>query len=230
MLESGGDFRCAAYGRSCSDRVPPEAAVSLCSVGAEVSSGATTERLSCARGERDLHSMPMQRCSKAGRPWKAPLPPWRSVQVRSLGDLWVEDRRPGGGKSRARLTEWLEEEVGVLPPGASPEAVMTAALRCDPVSNFKNEIKVTSQACGLVSRTGVGRKLAHGTFRFTVGLGSLFFGSRQTGSHSQPPYASPIAREQQVGGARFAYGGLATWGSKGVDRRRAKGGGQPRRV
>jgi hypothetical protein len=64
----------------------------------------------------------------------------------------------------------------VPPPGASPEEVKTSALRCDPVSDFKNEIRVTSQACGLVSRTGVGRKLAHGTFHFTVGLGSLFLG------------------------------------------------------
>jgi hypothetical protein len=92
MLESGGVSRCATSGRSCSDRVHPEAAVSLYSVGAEVSSGTTTERLSCGRRERDLHSTPMQRCSKDGRPWKGPLPPQRSVQVRSLGDLWVEDR------------------------------------------------------------------------------------------------------------------------------------------
>jgi hypothetical protein len=35
---------------------------------------------------------------------------------------------------------------------------------------------MTSQACGLVSRTGVGRKLVHGTFRFAVGLGFLFLG------------------------------------------------------
>jgi hypothetical protein len=112
-LTSGGEYSFALSGRSCSDREPPVAAASLCTARAAMSDCAKAERLSCGRRERGLHSKPMQWCSKTCRPWKGPLPPVRSVQVRSLGDLWVEERRPGRGRSRSRLTEWLEEEVRV---------------------------------------------------------------------------------------------------------------------
>jgi hypothetical protein len=54
LLVSGGDSQCATFQRFGSNRVPPEAVVSLCSVGAAVSSGTTTECLSCGRRERDL--------------------------------------------------------------------------------------------------------------------------------------------------------------------------------
>jgi hypothetical protein len=176
VLVSSGDSQCASSRRSGSDQVPPEAAVSPCSLGAAVSSGATTERRSCGRRERALQATPMQQRSKAGQPWKGPLPPRRSVQVRSLGDLWVEDRRSGRGDSRARLAEWLEGEDGKLPAGASPEAEGTAALRCDPSSNFVAEVRVTSQASGIISRAGMGRKVAQENFRFAGGLGLLFLG------------------------------------------------------
>jgi hypothetical protein len=82
----------------------------------------------------------------------------------------------GRGRSSSRLAKWLEEEVGAPPPGTSSAAVKTATLRRDLISKFKNEVRVTSQACGLVSRAGVGRKMAQRTFRFPVGLGSLFWG------------------------------------------------------
>jgi hypothetical protein len=176
LLVSGGDSRCASPRGSAADLVQPEAAVSLCSVGAAVSNSAMTERLSCARRERVLQATPLQRRSKAGRPWMGPLPPRRSLQVRSLGDLWVEDRRSGRGASRARLAEWLEGEGEMLPAGASPEAEETAALRRDPISNFVAEVRVTSHVGGFVSRAGVGRKVAQENFRFAGGLGLLFLG------------------------------------------------------
>jgi hypothetical protein len=176
LLVSGGDSRCAAPRGSGGDMFLPEAAASLCSVGAAASNGATVQRRSCGQGERVLQAMSVRRRSKAGRPWRGPLPPRRSVQVQSLGDLWVEDRRSGRGDSRARLAEWLEGEGGMVPTGASPEAEMAAAHRCDPVLKFDAEVRVTSRGGGFVSRAGMGRKVAQGSFRFTDGLGLLFLG------------------------------------------------------
>jgi hypothetical protein len=176
LLVSGGDSRCAAPRGSGGDMFLPEAAASLCSVGVAASNDATAERRSYGQSERVLQAMPVRRRSKAGRPWRGPLPPRRSVQVRSLGDLWVEDRRSGRGVSRARLAEWLEGEGGMVPTGPSPEAEVAAAHRCDPVLNFATEVRVTSRGGGFVSRAGVGRKVAQGSFRFTDGLGLLFLG------------------------------------------------------
>jgi hypothetical protein len=144
-LASGGDSRCASPRGSGADLVPPEVAASLCSVGAAVSNGATAERRSCGRRERGLQAKSLQRRSKAGRPWLGPLPPRRSVQVRSLGDLWVDDRRSGRGASRARLAEWLEGDGRFWPTGASPEPEVAAALQRDPILNCVAEVRVTSR-------------------------------------------------------------------------------------
>jgi hypothetical protein len=214
LLGSGGDSRCASSWGSGSDQVPPKAAVSPCSVGAAVSDGATTERRSCGRRERALQATAMQRRSKAGRPWKGPLPPRRSVQVRSLGDLWVEDRRSGRGASRARLAEWLEGEGGELPAGASPEAEETTALRCDPSSNFVAEVRVTSQAGGFVSRAGVGRKVAQENFRFAGGLRRLFLGGGKPVHLPNRLSLLPprVCCESAAGAAPMADGGVGVGG------------------
>jgi hypothetical protein len=50
-----------------------------------------------ARARRLEHPKLMQDGSHAGRPWRGPLPPVRVSPARSLGDIWVTDRRSGVG-------------------------------------------------------------------------------------------------------------------------------------
>lgn len=74
------------------------------------------------RKQQSQHPKSMRLCSKAGRPWKGPIPLARAVQVWSIGDLWVEDGQKGRRGSRSKLSELLEGECSPPPPVKTPEA------------------------------------------------------------------------------------------------------------
>jgi hypothetical protein len=185
LLESGGVSRWASPRGPGGGRSLPDAAASLCAIGAAASNGAAAKRWSGGQKERG----PVRRRSKAGRPWRGPLPPRRPIQVRSLGDLWVEDRRAGRDVSRARLEDWLEGEGGLVPTGESPEMEGAAAHEGDSSLIFAAEVMVTSHGGGFIPRAGMGRKEAQGRFRFTEGLGRLFLGGGR-------PFRLPIRPSQ----------------------------------
>jgi hypothetical protein len=98
-----------------------------------------------SRKAQSRHPKSMQRRSKACRPWKGPLPPARAVQGRSLGDLWVEDRRFGKSGARSKLSEFVEGECSSPPLLVEPpEVEKKEAQQRDPVSKFKFEVPLSA--------------------------------------------------------------------------------------
>jgi hypothetical protein len=87
-----------------------------------------------------VQSKSLQRRPKACKPWVGPLPPPRCDVKRSLGDLWITDRRSGGRGLAARFADWCCERSSPLPGGA-PEAGKKGTRR-DPVSNRMAEVLV----------------------------------------------------------------------------------------
>jgi hypothetical protein len=116
----------------------------------------------------------MQDGSHAGRPWRGPLPPVRVSQARSLGDIWVTDRRSGAGGERARFAELLEEVVGRRAPAAMPETMRTKKIFQDLDSISKCTVvvpvRLTGPASWAVSGCGRPGRWFHGL----QGLGVLF--------------------------------------------------------
>jgi hypothetical protein len=144
-------------------------------------------------GMPNVQSKSLQRRSKTCRPWVGPLPPPRCDVKRSLGDLWITDRRSGGRGPAARFADWCCVRSSPLHGGA-PEAGKKGTRR-DPVSNRKAVVLVPVRLRGEESWAVVGRGRAERTFRGLGGLGLLFSraGTRNGSCSSPPPCQSSRA-------------------------------------
>jgi hypothetical protein len=178
-------------------RTPATGGASPGSMDELAGAAALRKKLWCAgRSGRTCHPELMHKSSRSGRPWKGPLPPARVPQARSLGDLWVVDRRSGSKGSKARLVDLLVNASETAPPVVSPER-KTEGRRRDR-SNFKSNVLVPVRLNGPTLWPGLERGRPKRTFRGLSGLGRLFCqGGRRIDSHSnlRPPPVVPTHRD-----------------------------------
>jgi hypothetical protein len=122
-------------------------------------------------GERLPSSQPklLRRQTLGRKPWKGPLLPPRSNFQKSLGDVWVTDRRMDGGGPAFRLADWGVEKPAQSPVG-SPTSEKKAPRR-DPFSNFEPMVLVPVRLCGPAARAELGQ----------MGLGRFFGDMRELG-------------------------------------------------
>jgi hypothetical protein len=126
------------------------------------------------RDNRPWHPKSMRGGANAGRPWQGPLPPARVSPARSLGDLWMRDRRSGAKGGCSRLAELLAVDVGQRLPAMQPETVKMRSESRDPDSNEGCPVVVPVGINGSTSGTVAGCNWAGKFFRGMQGLGRLF--------------------------------------------------------
>lgn len=131
------------------------------------------------RASRSGHPKSMRGGASAGRPWRGPLPPARASPARSLGDLWVVDRRSGAKGGCLRLAELLKEDVGRRPPAVQSETAKVTSEIQDPNSNTVRSVVVPVGLNGPKSWNVLGCGWAGKCFHVTRGAGTAFPKGRQ---------------------------------------------------
>jgi hypothetical protein len=141
----------------------------------------------------------LQRRVMAGKAWKGPLPPPRRCLQRSLGDIWITDRRKGGGGPRFRLAYWGD----FLPPPSAVGSPASGKICFTTRSGFEFRTR-RSSACSAAWAGAVGRV---GPFRCVSGLS-------RTGESAHLPSSLGLARllrrrpwQQDGGRARSSFRG-----------------------